>query len=216
MEVLQDIRALANVPPASVTVPYRRERRLWSDALELSHAHARSSSHRPRTTARIAYSGAGLHLLFDVDDRFIVARHTVHQSSVCLDSCVEFFFQPSSCNGYFNFEFNCVGTVLAHYNDVPGGPPRLLDATRVDVLPPWRDPIPDEIAGPIHWSLEAMIPWELLMCGPAGWPLPGTKWTANFYKCADASSHPHWLSWQPIGDRLSFHQPNRFGELSFA
>ena len=23
-------------------------------------------------------------------------------------------------------------------------------------------------------------------------PAPGVVWPANFYKCADASSHPHW------------------------
>jgi len=44
----------------------------------------------------------------------------------------------------------------------------------------------------------------------------GQTWRANFYKCADDSSHPHWMSWNPVGDPLSFHRPERFGVLELA
>ena len=50
-------------------------------------------------------------------------------------------------------------------------------------------------------------------------PLPGMQdqtWRANFYKCGDATSHPHWASWNPIGEKLSFHKPEYFGEIVFA
>jgi hypothetical protein len=46
--------------------------------------------------------------------------------------------------------------------------------------------------------------------------LPGTSWRANFYKCADRTSHPHWGAWNPIGEVLNFHKPETFGELRFA
>ena len=44
------------------------------------------------------------------------------------------------------------------------------------------------------------FPWQVLerVC-----PCQGQRglvsWRANFYKCADASSHPHWLTWPPVG-----------------
>jgi len=50
--------------------------------------------------------------------------------------------------------------------------------------------------------------------GPLGAP-SGQIWRANFYKCADESSHPHWGSWADIGERLDFHQPECFGEIIF-
>jgi len=47
-------------------------------------------------------------------------------------------------------------------------------------------------------------------------PVAGTIWRSNFYKCADESSHPHWLTWAPINfPRPSFHIPEFFGTLEF-
>jgi hypothetical protein len=45
--------------------------------------------------------------------------------------------------------------------------------------------------------------------------LSGWTWRANFYRCADDSSHPHWGYWAKIGDRLDFHQPDRVGGIIF-
>ena len=45
---------------------------------------------------------------------------------------------------------------------------------------------------------------------------PGVTWRANFYKCADHTSHPHWLSWSVIGSgKFEFHVPEYFGTLEF-
>ncbi len=43
-------------------------------------------------------------------------------------------------------------------------------------------------------------------------PLSGQTWAANFTKCADKTSHPHWLSW--VGVR-TFHYPRDFNRLVF-
>ena len=29
-------------------------------------------------------------------------------------------------------------------------------------------------------------------------PSPRAVWRVNFYKCADDTSHPHWLTWSPV------------------
>jgi hypothetical protein len=42
--------------------------------------------------------------------------------------------------------------------------------------------------------------------------LSGQCWYGNFYKCADNTSHPHWLTWYPSSD---FHVPDEFGKLIF-
>jgi hypothetical protein len=44
--------------------------------------------------------------------------------------------------------------------------------------------------------------------------LPGDRWRANFYKCGDATSHPHWASWSPVRE-LNFHRPDDFGTILF-
>jgi hypothetical protein len=39
---------------------------------------------------------------------------------------------------------------------------------------------------------------------------------ANFYKCADQTSHPHWLTWASVDyPQPKFHLPEFFGRLVF-
>ena len=47
-------------------------------------------------------------------------------------------------------------------------------------------------------------------------PGTGVSWRANFYKCADKTSHPHWLTWAEIDyPNPKFHLPDFFGRLDF-
>jgi hypothetical protein len=47
-------------------------------------------------------------------------------------------------------------------------------------------------------------------------PGPGVTWRANFYKCADKTSHPHWLTWAPVNyPKPKFHLPEYFGRIEF-
>ena len=48
------------------------------------------------------------------------------------------------------------------------------------------------------WSLEYHVPWSLFAKyhkTPA--PTKGTVYRANLYKCADQTSHPHWVRTPP-------------------
>lgn len=90
---------------------------LWSGTqeLEISHFHPKSSDHRPRTRVRMLHDLASLHIRFEVNDRYVICKHTSFQDSVYQDSCVEFFFQPLKGPAYFNLEINCGGTFLFYY-----------------------------------------------------------------------------------------------------
>ena len=81
-------------------------------------------------------------------------------------------------------------------------------------LPKIVDP---EIREPITWTLEYRLPLAILKkyCA-VHTPATGVVWRANFYKCADASSHPHWLTWSPVDfPTPQFHLPEFFGTLEF-
>ena len=72
-----------------------------------------------------------------------------------------------------------------------------------------------EIQVPTVWRLGFAIPLSFFTKYTAIDPkLSGQVWHANFTKCADQTSHPHWLSWMPLS-RLDFHLPDEFGELVF-
>jgi hypothetical protein len=204
----------------------------WDDAawdgvpgLAVDQFRPESSAHRPRTRLKLVFDEKGLSGLFRVEDRFIRCVHTRFQAPVYQDSCVEFFVQPRPHLGYFNFEFNCGGALLASYITDPRRtadgfaawqPLTPEEGGRIAVaasLPPVVDP---EIAEARTWELAFRIPLDLLAVyvGPLD-IADGHLWRANFYKCGDQTSHPHWAAWQPV-DALNFHRPHCFGRLRFA
>jgi Carbohydrate-binding family 9 len=199
----------------------------WSRAktLTVSRFHPRGSAHRPATQTRLLHDNHALAIIFRVDDRYVLARGTKYQSPTHRESCVEFFARPRADCGYFNFEWNAIGTLLLWYIDRPRRPDGTFEeyvevpedlARTIAVGASLMEPIRDEHPGPLVWTVSARVPLALFeaFTGPLG-TLSGQEWRANFYKCADGSSHPHWGYWADIGERLDFHQPDRFGEIVF-
>lgn len=61
------------------------------------------------------------------------------------------------------------------------------------------------------WGLLVIIPLSLI--GVVEGREPKTL-LGNFYKCADETETPHYLSWSPIHTETpDFHRPEFFGEL---
>lgn len=200
----------------------------WRDVavLEVGSFHPHSSDHRPRTRAKLLYDERGLYVHFRVEDRYVRSVQTSYQALVCKDSCVEFFIQPKPVMGYFNFEINCGGNLLLYYIEdsrrTPTGFARFepvpWELTRsVTIYHSMPATVSTELPGPLTWSIEYFIPFPVLehYVGAIG-PVTGQRWRGNLYKCGDETSHPHWASWRPVGDELNFHQPQRFGWLTFA
>ena len=199
----------------------------WQQAapLDIRNFHAQSSDHHPQVQARVLYDDRGLYLIFHVKDRYVLSTHTKYQDSVCEGSCVEFFVQPKPDKGYFNFEINAGGTLLLTYLEVSD---RKTGANRRTTEVPWDTAkqvaiyhsLPSTVAPErtesTEWCIEYFVPFSLFepWVGPLG-TIAGQSWRANFYKCADKSSHPHWASWAPLGEQLSFHLPYYFGTLTF-
>ena len=72
----------------------------------------------------------------------------------------------------------------------------------------WEEELDGKIFG---WSVGMCVPFDLIGADPDNLP---SSIRANFYKCADKSAHPHFLSWSPIDvPSPDFHRPEFFGEL---
>ena len=226
-------------PPASLDDP------IWeSTASEarIAHYHDKSSDHRPAASCRVLYDSQALYLRFDVEDRYVVARHAEPNSPVYQDSCAEFFFSPAD-GIYINVETNCLGASLVqlHTYDAPREGKALAPAlvARLDRTASLAGRLAagaDELAEPTRWRLGLTVPLDVvaeavggarlelmaaeasesLQHGPLRMPAPGVEWGGNFFKCADGSTHPHWGAWAPIGEPLNFHKPECFGRLVFA
>lgn len=200
------------------------EHPVWSNipALELAGFMGTRPEHFPRTSAKLAYDGEALFVCFHVFDQFVRATADRHQDAVCVDSCVEFFFTPSTdvSLGYFNLELNCGGTMLFHFQREPRlNSHPIAGVQEIAVhhsLPKLVEP---QIDVPTEWTVSYRMPFSVLKPHFPSFeiPLPGTIWRANFYKCADESTHPHWLTWSPVDFAIpDFHRPGDFGVLQFA
>ena len=204
----------------------------WSDAnwksvpeLEISNYRAEGSGHKPIVKVKMLYDLKHIYVFFKVIDQYVKCLHTDYQSPVWKDSCVEFFVSPMNTKGYFNFEINCGGTLLLYFIEnwerTENGFKKftkvdLETAEMVSITHSLPTLIKEEIQGPITWYIQACIKFSLFekYLGPIGDP-KGSEWYANFYKCGDETSHPHWGSWQPIAGELNFHRPDVFAPIKY-
>ena len=197
----------------------------WQDVptLELKHYMGRRPEHFPRTQARLLYDDEAIYVTFRVEDRYVRAVTKQHQGNVYMDSCVEFFFIPEQddASSYFNLEMNCGGTMLLHYQDQTREDPVEFtnqELVQIEVAHTQPRIVDREITTPTVWCVEYRMPIVLLekYYPNAARPVPGVRWRANFYKCADATSHPHWLTWAKVDNpQPNFHIPKFFGRLEF-
>jgi hypothetical protein len=166
---------------------------------------------KPEVSFSLAHNDQSIFLKYFVEEKQFRAIVTKMNGRVWEDSCVEFFVAFDEL-GYYNFEFNSIGTVLTAFGK---------DRDE-------RTFLPIEVLMMIetHTKLRKknnLFYWELLIVIPArvfiyhALPhLSGLKCKANFYKCGDALSLPHYLTWSNIeSESPNFHLPQFFGELCF-
>ena len=179
-------------------------------------------AHFPKVEVKVAYEQTAIYAIFKVRDQYVRALRSKHQEDVYNDSCVEFFFSPAENSdlGYFNLEMNCGGTMLFHHqssNREDNVNISENDVAKVQVAHSMPKVVDPEIQEPITWTVEYRIPFSILEKYHAMTPpTSGSVWRSNFYKCADETSHPHWLTWSPIDfPKPNFHLPAFFGTLKF-
>ena len=169
--------------------------------------------YRPLTAVSIAHSGTAIYIDFMVRCNYLRAVNYQNNSSVHQDSCVEFFVCPDGKLPYYNFEFNCIGTIhAACRQDRHNGTP-LTDAQldRVRRFPSCGTRPFEELEGMFTWNLLVAIPLDLIGLKYEGEPI---AMKGNFYKCADLTTTPHFLSWAPINTpEPDFHRPEFFADI---
>ncbi len=170
----------------------------------------------PQVEFRIAHNGDAVFIRFDVKENFTMARITEDNGEVWTDSCVEFFLSLDD-SGYYNFEFTCIGKVLAGFRKerphaTHGTDDIMQSIKRYSTL---GEANFEEKTGDNTWTLTVAIPATAFFKHNIK-RLHGLKARANVYKCGDNLSKPHFLSWQPIDTPApNFHVPQFFTEIEF-
>ena len=169
--------------------------------------------YKPTVTVRLGYSSSALAILFEVEENHVRAVTMEDCGPVWEDSCCEFFVADPAGNGYFNFEMNCAGTLLAAKRQSQTeyeflSEEQFAKIQRFSSLP--HAPIDSVGDGQKYWIAE-VIPFSILGLDEAPKSI-----MANFYKCGDNCQKPHFLSMAPISTPSPcFHCPEFFQEVKF-
>jgi len=174
-------------------------------------------TYKPDVRFSIAYTANEILLKYYVTEHWFKAEMTVSNQEVYEDSCVEFFISPGEDGLYYNFEFNAIGTCLMGTGKTrenrrradPGiisGIRRLTSAGTEPVSEQERE---------FSWTITLGIPFKIFHLHKIT-DLKGKELRANFYKCGDKLSVPHFLTWNPVrAQKPDYHLPEFFGLLRF-
>ncbi len=171
--------------------------------------------YKPSTSFVIAVSSTRLYVFFSVISKDLRAVNAEDLSPVAQDSCVEFFMQVPGSEEYWNFEFNCIGTLNGSHRVERPAPTRLLPEELSSIkryASCGNEPFKEQ-EGTFCWDLTVSIPLELVGLDADNLPefIKG-----NFYKCGSKTAHPHYVSWNAIeSTNPDFHRPDCFGKLWF-
>lgn len=173
-------------------------------------------SYRPNVNFRIGHENNAILLKYYVTEKNILAQETRTNGDIYKDSCVEFFISMDNKN-YYNFEFNCIGTIHIGYgsgrkNRVPVQPEI---AEKIEIVSSLGNQPFAEKNGEYEWEMMIRIPLNCFAFDKVE-TLQDKNATANFYKCGDETSEPHFVTWNPIGtENPDYHCPEFFGKIRF-
>jgi len=167
---------------------------------------------------RIAYSNNEIYLQFLVKENSIRALEVNDSAGMpSNDSCVEFFVIPGDDRKYYNFEFNGIGTCLLEKGTERRGRERIPgDITRLIRRETTLGSVPFmEKKGNFEWMITIAIP-NSIFSEQGITSFEGKTIPANFFKCGNELTPPHWLAWSPVLTVTpAFHEPAFFGNLIF-
>lgn len=175
---------------------------------------AKEFPYRPLTSFHIGHSNDAIYIKYNVHGSMLRAIYTKDQDPVYEDSSVEFFCRKDNDDYYYNFIFNCIGTCRATKRKSKNDDVQLMstdDLAKIERYSSIGRRAFKELEGMFTWDLTVKIPYSVLDFEKK---MDIQKLSGNFYKCADGTGSPHFLSWSPIKtEKPDFHRPEFFGDL---
>ena len=202
-----------------LTVPDTADRKRITAKLNALEPHPlhevcwNQPDHVPEVHFTIGYTQHALFVKYDVRETCHRAVYTRANDPVFKDSCVEFFIAVDQSGRYYNFKCNSLCACLASYGENRNGR-KMLDAAVINAINrwvEWKTFSPE--TNTYHWQLTMVLTPETFCYNRISSFTPG-HYAANFYKCGDELTEPHYLAWSPITNPVrDFHQPQFFGSL---
>jgi hypothetical protein len=172
--------------------------------------------YKPTVRFRIGHVDDEIWLKYYVKEKHIKAMETRTNGNVYKDSCVEFFISFDGQN-YYNLEINCIGTIHLAYGTGRHGrnfvDPSIIE--KIETRSSLGDKPFEEKSGNFEWEIMVRIPIECFTFSKLS-SLKNRDANANFYKCGDDTSEPHYITWNPVKtENPDYHRPEFFGKVHF-
>jgi len=187
------------------------------DRLTIDTLNWKGYDYKPDVSFSMAYSDSEVFLKYYITENYFKAEKTETNQMVCEDSCVEFFVSPGEDGIYYNLEFNGIGTCLLgsgkdRATSRRADPEIVTKIRRLSTA--GTEPV-EERVGEFTWTITIAIPFEVFFRHNIS-NLKGKTFRANFYKCGDKLSVPHYVTWNEVGTEMpDYHRPEYFGLLKF-
>lgn len=167
---------------------------------------------RPETYMRFfAVKDKGYFAFMRSFEEPILKRYTKRDDPIWTDSCLEVFISPvKGRDEYINIEMNANGAFLSQFGKKREG--RVFIKELTNIAPTVIAQTDNENGS---WQIGLFIPENLIstLYG-IDFHVEKGEIRGNFYKCADDSPSPHYLSLFPVGSiELGFHNPETFGKI---
>lgn len=179
------------------------------------------TGYKPKTEVKLCYTDDEIRVKFTSSEKEVRVEVNEFNGPVWYDSCVEFFFLPDFKNDdrYLNFEINAKGVLLLQLDNRP--PERhYLTYINPDCFNIKADITSEnykEYDDFKPWTIEYKIPFEFIKDFFKDFEVKSGKTIkANFSKCGDKTSVPHFGTWAKIEtENPAFHVPQFFNEIMF-
>jgi len=177
---------------------------LWSD-----------NGYKPNVDFAIAYTENSILLKYFVSEKYFKADFKHINDPVYQDSCVEFFIAFGDDEGYYNLEFNPIGTALIAYGSGKNDRKFIDAATIAKIQSKHNIASSPNKSGDAEWNLTLNIPFTLFTHHNIT-SLSRQFCRVNFYKCGDDLPIPHFICWNGINNPTpNFHLPQFFSSILF-
>ncbi len=173
-----------------------------------------NNGYEPRVYAGICYDENAIYVKFWAYEEEVRAQYCAHGGPVCRDSCVEFFFRPTSSPLFINIETNILGYMLIGIGsdrhdrrDIP------VEEETMQIVASTKD---IESYDGKCWTVSYQIPFSFLKkyYGEIDFVKDGLR--ANLYKCGDETKWTHYGAWNPVETpQPDFHRPEYFASMRF-
>ncbi len=168
--------------------------------------------YRPRAYGICCVGPESFFVYLAAEESKVRCEVTEQNGPVCTDSCLEFFYQPTS-DGYFNFEWNPKGVLHLGFGKERHGRIHVTEKNNSDFLIDKADF--DRIGVTGLWYVAFQIPFSFIRSyAPEFDEKASLIGTVNFYKCGDKMDEPHWGCFSPVkSEKPDYHRPECFAQM---